>query len=71
MKKQKKTDNLISYEKEYQLLQKKGHINKNLEIKTVKWQNGENFEIFSLFKNVYSGTTSTDSLLLTNSDSNA
>lgn len=65
MKKQKKTDSPISYEKEYQFLQKKNHASKNLEIKTVEWQNGENFEIFSLYKNVYSGTTSTDSLLLT------
>lgn len=38
--------------------------NNSLKIKSVDWRNGENFEIFTLFKNIPSGTTSTDSCLI-------
>lgn len=42
--------------------------NNSFNTKSIDWRNGENFEIFTLFKNVPSGTTSTDSCLISSAN---
>ena len=42
--------------------------NNSLHTKSVDWQNGENFEIFTLFKKTPTSTTSTDSCLISSNN---
>ncbi len=41
----------------------RGNPNRSLPIKQMDWSKGEHFEIFTLLKNMSSGTTSTESSL--------
>ncbi len=61
MNSSKKNKLIIKYEEIIKKENKK--VNDFLNIKSVDWRNGENFEIFTLFKKIPSGTTSADSCL--------
>ncbi len=61
MNSSKKNTATIKYE---EIMKKEKKVKNFLYIRSVDWQNGENFEIFTLLKNVQSGTTSTDSCLI-------
>ncbi|SDX46112.1 hypothetical protein SAMN05444410_11684 [Hydrobacter penzbergensis] len=63
----------VEIEKEYLNIMRTGNrkFSLNTEAKRVDWQHGETFELFSLFNNVNSGATSSDSYLTNNTCLNA
>ena len=64
MNSSKKNNIIVNYEEIMKQKKETKKVITPLKIKNTDWRNGENFEIFTLLKNIPSGTTSTDSCLI-------